>query len=100
MKVSVVTGFKPLQISCKAPQQFGPDRFSRFDFYWIQTKRHPDKLNLYIESNLVEIYAQKGRYQDQDILNLKKKEPRTSTHLICIVLNFKFNVKRNCQLSS
>ena len=35
--------------------KFGPDRFSRFDVYWIQsnkqTNRHPDKLNLYIEAN-------------------------------------------------
>jgi len=23
--------------------KFGPDRFSRFDVYWIQTDRHPDK---------------------------------------------------------
>jgi len=27
--------------------KFGPDRFSRFDVYWIQTNIHPDKLNLY-----------------------------------------------------
>ena len=28
-----------------------PDRFSRFDVYWMQTNRHPDaeKPNLYIE---------------------------------------------------
>ena len=34
-------------------KKFGPDRFSRFDVYWIQTNKHPDtqtdKLNLYIE---------------------------------------------------
>ena len=29
--------------------KFGPDRFSHFDVYWIQTNRHPDKLNLYID---------------------------------------------------
>ena len=23
--------------------KFGPDRFSRFDVYWIQTDRHPDR---------------------------------------------------------
>jgi len=34
--------------------KFGPDRFSRFDVYWIQTNKqtpkHPDKPNLYIDS--------------------------------------------------
>jgi len=30
-------------------KKFGYDRFSRFDVYWIQTNRHPDKPNLYIE---------------------------------------------------
>ena len=34
--------------------KFGPDRFSRFDVYGIQTNkqtnRHPDKPNLYIDS--------------------------------------------------
>ena len=38
-------------------KKFGPDRFSRFDVYWIQTDRHTDrqtdkqtdKPNLYLE---------------------------------------------------
>ena len=34
-------------------KKFGPDRFSRFDVYWIQTdkqtNKHPDKPNLYID---------------------------------------------------
>ena len=30
-------------------KQFGPDRFSRFDVYWIQTNKQTDKLNLYID---------------------------------------------------
>ena len=30
--------------------KFGPDRFSRFNVYWIQTTdRQTDKLNLYID---------------------------------------------------
>ena len=28
-------------------KKFGPDRFSRFDVYWIQTNIDTDKLNLY-----------------------------------------------------
>ena len=24
-------------------KKFGPDRFSRFDVYWIQTNKHPNK---------------------------------------------------------
>ena len=31
--------------------KFGPDRFSRFDVYWIQTDRQTDKPNLYIDKN-------------------------------------------------
>ena len=34
-------------------KKFGPDRFSRFDVYWIQTNKqtpkHPEKPNLYID---------------------------------------------------
>ena len=30
-------------------KKFGPDRFSRFDVFWIQTDRHIDKQSLYIE---------------------------------------------------
>ena len=35
------------------PQKFGPDRFSRFDVYWIQTNKQTDKLNLYIDVNFL-----------------------------------------------
>ena len=27
----------------RSQTKFGPDRFSRFDVYWIQTNKHPDK---------------------------------------------------------
>jgi len=30
-------------------KKFGPDRFSRFDVYWIQTNRQTNKPNLYID---------------------------------------------------
>ena len=33
-------------------KKFGPDRFSRFDVYWIQTNKQTDKTNLYIEVDL------------------------------------------------
>ena len=37
-------------------KKFGPDRFSRFDVYWIQTNRqtnkHQDKPNLYIDKDM------------------------------------------------
>ena len=32
-------------------KKFGPDRFSRFDVYWIQTNKMTDKPNLYIDKN-------------------------------------------------
>ena len=34
---------KPSLGSLDVPQKFGPDRFSRFDVYWIQTDRQTDK---------------------------------------------------------
>ena len=43
-------------------KKFGPDRFSRFDVYWIQTNRQTDrqtdKPNLYIDllKNLILLY--------------------------------------------
>ena len=41
-------------------KKFGPDRFSRFDVYWIQTNkqtnRQTDKPNLYIEEETNEIF--------------------------------------------
>ena len=30
-------------------KKFGPDRFSRFDVYWIQTNKQTNKPNLYID---------------------------------------------------
>ena len=30
-------------------KKFGPDRFSRFDVYWIQTNKQTDKPNIYID---------------------------------------------------
>ena len=34
-------------------KKFGPDRFSRFDVYWIQTNKQTDKPNLYIDKESV-----------------------------------------------
>ena len=35
--------YKPSLGSHEVTQQkFGPDQFSRFDVYWIQTNKHPD----------------------------------------------------------
>ena len=33
--------------------KFGPDRFSRFDVYWIQTDRQTDKQSTYIDYNFL-----------------------------------------------
>jgi len=30
-------------------KKFGPDRFSRFDVYWIRTDKQTDKPNSYID---------------------------------------------------
>ena len=32
-------------------KKFGPDRFSSFDVYWIQTDRIADKQSIYIDFN-------------------------------------------------
>ena len=44
-------------------KKIGPDRFSRFDVYWIQTDKQTDKPNLYI-----------------DVLNKSEKVQRTAEH--------------------
>jgi len=36
--------YKPSLGTCEVPQKIGPDRFTRFDVYWIQT----DKQSIYI----------------------------------------------------
>ena len=35
-------------------KKFGPDRFSRFDVYWIQTNKQTDKPYLYLDFRLGE----------------------------------------------
>ena len=38
----------------RSHNEFGPDRFSRFDFIgYKQTNRHPDKQSIYIDRNKV-----------------------------------------------
>ena len=45
-----VRGFtKPSLGSREVPQKNGPDRFSRFDVYWIQTDRQTDNCKVYIQ---------------------------------------------------
>ena len=41
-------------------KKFGPDRFSRFDVYWIQTDRQTDKPNLYIDVSTIKVYTAPG----------------------------------------
>ena len=46
-------------------KKFGPDRFSRFDVYWIQTDKQTDKPNLYIDRrsyDLTQMYNQPVMY--------------------------------------
>ena len=38
-------------------KKFGPDRFSRFDVYWIQTNKQTDKPNLYIDFQSLELFV-------------------------------------------
>jgi len=45
---------KPSLMSCEVPQKFEPDRFSRFNIYWIhtnkQTYRQTDKQSIYVDT--------------------------------------------------
>ena len=56
-------------------KKFGPDRFSRFDVYWIQTNRHPNKQtekpNLYIEEEKTWFYRLNLSVQIREILQTK-----------------------------
>ena len=38
-----------LHLNLRSHKKFRPDWLSRFDVYWIQTNRHPYRLNLYID---------------------------------------------------
>ena len=38
-------------------KKFGPDRFSRFDVYWIQTNRQTDRQAKFIYRCLITIYS-------------------------------------------
>ena len=38
-------------IHARVHNNFEPDRFSRFDVYWIQTDKQTDKPNLYIDTS-------------------------------------------------
>ena len=45
----ILTIYKPSLRSRDFHQKFGPDRFSRFDVYWVQTNIQTPKLNLSID---------------------------------------------------
>ena len=49
-------------------KKFGPDRFSRFDVYWIQTDKQTDKPNLYIEAVESNVFFQVTAADDYDFL--------------------------------
>ena len=40
---------KPSLGSHGVTQKIWADRFSRFDIYWIQTDKHPDKQSIFID---------------------------------------------------
>ena len=64
-------------------KKFGPDRFSRFDVYWIQTNkqtnrqtdRQTEKPNLYIDK-------ERGKYSVGDIKSFIKKKESKKRHYI------------------
>ena len=38
---------KPFQVSCEVNTKFGPDRFSRFEVYWIQIGKQKSRVSIY-----------------------------------------------------
>ena len=48
---------KPSLWSRDVPQKIWPDRFSRFDVYWIQTNKQTDTPNLYIDLQIDCLYS-------------------------------------------
>ena len=54
-------------------KKFGPDRFSRFDVYWIQidrqTNKQTDKPNLYIDCSVNEIIPENPQFKNQKSTN-------------------------------
>ena len=43
---------KPFLGSCEVPQKNGPDRFSFFEFYWIETNRQRQAKNIFKDSSI------------------------------------------------
>ena len=62
-------------------KKFGPDRFSRFEVYWIQTNKQTPKPNLYININNIhmgsrqEVWNRRGRYIPYDYTCLADGTP-------------------------
>ena len=59
-------------------KKFGPDRFSRFDVYWIQTNkqtdRQTDKPNLYIEGwILLELQSENDNKKEKNSPKIQVK---------------------------
>jgi len=58
-------------------KKFGPDRFSRFDVYWIQTNRQTpkqtDKPNLYIDERKGNQDLRIEKYERKRKEDLRKK---------------------------
>ena len=70
-----------INLSCghvMSHKKFGPDRFSCFDVYWIQTNRHPNKQtnkpNLYIEEEKTWFYRLNLSVQSREILQTKLRK--------------------------
>jgi len=58
----------------KSRKNIGPDQFSRFDVYWIQTNRETDKLSIHTYIDDLDIAKLMGRlekkpYDVQTVIN-------------------------------
>ena len=73
-------------------KKFGPNRFSRFDVYWIQTKRQTDKPNLYIDNS--KTIPKRNKIQIRDSKNYSKTEYKFQYIIV------KTNSKRNTNLNT
>ena len=68
-------------------KKFGPDRFSRFDVYWIQTNkqtdRQTDKPNLYIDDD-----NDKDKNVFFSFLSYLERHSSDAVLQLCVTINF------------
>ena len=71
--------------SLRSHTQFGPDRFSRFDVYWIQPNKQTDKPNLYVDDYDIICIYKAVIFVCLLVCPIQTEEPRTDLSQILIM---------------